>query len=352
MHNINLNSKTGKYSFFSTRQTAWHGLGQVVQDYPTSEEAMQFAGLDYQVDKIPVFAHWDNPDAGGSPQELIPVPDHFATVRTDTRQAFGVVGKDYQVVQNTEAFEFFDAIVGGGEGILYETAGALGQGERVFITAKLPGYIRVGGGDDITEKYIFLTTSHDGSGSITVAFTPIRIVCNNTLNAAMRNKTNVVRIRHTTHAAQRLKDAHKVMRLANTFGQELETLFNQWAQVRIKDEEVKKLIRMAMCPNKETWQALEKGDEDKLSTTYKNTCDQVFSYAMIAESQQMQTTKGTVFGAYNAVTGYYQNVRNFKDDSAKVRSIYLGGTAQNRGQKAFDLCNAFVQHGAAALNMN
>ncbi|CAA9199500.1 hypothetical protein FLACOL7796_02752 [Flavobacterium collinsii] len=83
-------------------------------------------------------------------------------------------------------------------------------GERIFITAKLPDYIRVGN-DDLIEKYLFLTTSHDGSGSITAAFTPIRIVCANTLNAAMHNKTNTVRIRHTSNAKQRLGQAHKVM---------------------------------------------------------------------------------------------------------------------------------------------
>ena len=81
------------------------------------------------------------------------------TYAPDNNAVLGVVGKDYHIVQNREAFNFFDAIVGGGEGILYETAGALGNGERIFITAKLPDYIRVGNGDDVTEKYIFLTTS-------------------------------------------------------------------------------------------------------------------------------------------------------------------------------------------------
>lgn len=97
------------------------------------------------------------------------------------------MGRDYQIVQNADAFAFFDAIVGGEDGILYETAGALGNGERIFITAKRPDYICVGNGDDITEKYIFLTTSHNGTGSITAAFTPVRIVCQNTLNAALGN---------------------------------------------------------------------------------------------------------------------------------------------------------------------
>lgn len=108
-------------------------------------------------------------------------------MRTDNDAVIGAVGKDYQIVQNRDAFSFFDSMVSG-DGILYETAGAFGKGERIFITAKLPDYIRVGN-DDLIEKYLFLTTSHDGSGSITAAFMPIRIVCNNTLNAAMNNKT-------------------------------------------------------------------------------------------------------------------------------------------------------------------
>ena len=355
-HNLNFNQKTGKYSFFSVQQPAWHGLGQIVQDYPTSSEAIKHAGLDFEVVKSPLFTKGQGLSVTGDGEVTegndIPVSDHFATLRSDTGDIFGVVGKDYQIVQNADAFAFFDAIVGKEDQVMYETAGALGNGARIFITAKLPGYVRVGKGDDITEKYVFLTTSHDGTGSITAAFTPIRIVCANTLNAALKNMTRVVRIRHTANAKQRLEDAHKVMGLANTFSQELEGIFNRWAKVRIKDEEVKKLIRIAMCPNKETWEALRKGDEDSLSTLFKNTCDDAFSYAMMADTQQMETTKGTVFGAYNAVTGYYQNVRNYKSDDDKVKSILLGGTAQSRGQKAFDLCAAFEEFGADAFNMN
>lgn len=345
-HNLNFNELTGKYSFFSVKEKAWHALGQTVQEYPTSREAIAFAGLDYEVVKAPLFAKTAEPAIDFA------VPDQYATMRTDTNAIFGVVGKDYQIVQNADAFAFFDAIVGGGDGILYETAGAIGQGERIFITAKLPGYIRVGGGDDVTEKYIFLTTSHDGSGSITAAFTPIRIVCQNTLNAALRNMSNVVRIRHTASAKQRLEDAHRVMGLADNLSVQLEGIFNDWAKVRIEDAQVKKLIQLALCPNNETLQLLKNGADDELSSVFKNACDAAFGYAMASDTQQMETTKGTVFGAYNAVTGYYQNVRNFKTDEDKLKSIYLGGTAHTRAQKAFDLCTDFVKGGTAALHLN
>lgn len=355
-HNINYNEQTRRYSFFSVKEKAWHGLGQIVKQYPTSEEAIKHAGLDYEVVKSPLFTNGSEIITDFNHLEMnqntLEVPNYFANIRTDNNTVLGVVGKDYHIVQNHEAFNFFDAIVGGDEGILYETAGALGKGERIFITAKLPDYIRVGNGDDVTEKYIFLTTSHDGSGSITAAFTPIRIVCQNTLNASLRNMTNVVRIKHTSGAKQRIENAHKIMGLANTLSTQLENIFNNWTKVRVTDQEVKKLIQLALCPNKETLDLLKKGAEDEISTMFKNTIDDAFNYAMLSDTQQMDTTKGTLYGAYNAVTGYFQNVRNYKNDEAKLQSIVLGGTAQIKSQKAFELCTDFSQFGNEILNFN
>ena len=245
-HNINFNEQTGQHSFFSVKEKAWHGLGQIIKDYPTSQEALKFAGLYFTVEKRKLFSY-DNENQNGNPDTdiIIPeieVPNFYATVRTDSETVLGVVGKDYEVVQNTDAFSFFDSIVGG-DGIQYETAGALGKGERIFITAKLPGYIKVGKAD-LIEQYLFLTTSHDGFGSITAAFTPVRIVCQNTLNAALRNHSNSIKIRHTANAKDRLEQAHKVMGISNQLAGQLEHIFNNWSKVRIADPEVKKLIQL------------------------------------------------------------------------------------------------------------
>lgn len=355
-HQLNFNSRTGNYSFFSVKEKPWHNLGQIVEEHPTSEEAIKFAGLDFEVEKSPLFTKGSGIIENNSGIEMmdskLEVPNYFANIRTDNNTVLGVVGKDYHIVQNRDAFSFFDAIVGGGDGILYETAGALGGGERIFITAKLPDYIRVGNGDDITEKYIFLTTSHDGSGSITAAFTPIRIVCQNTLNTSLKNMSNVVRIRHTSGAKQRLEDAHKIMGLANRLSSELENTFNYWSKITVGDAEMKKLIQLALCPNKETLTHLQRGHFDDLSTVFKNTVDDAFAYAMMSDTQQIETTKGTLFGAYNAVTGYFQNVRNYKDNGAKLQSMVMGGTAQMRSQKAFELCEIFAKTGADSLLMN
>lgn len=359
-HDLNFNEQTGQHSFFSVQQKAWHGLGQMVQDYPTSSEAIAFAGLNYTVEKLPLFT-LDQPNMQQSQQTRengcieavqpsIVVPDYYATVRTDSNQVLGVVGNDYEVVQNTDAFTFFDSIIGGA-GIQYETAGALGNGERIFITAKLPDYIQVGN-DDLIDKYLFLTTSHNGYGSIIAAFTPTRIVCNNTLHMALSNRTNAVKIRHTGNAKERLSQAHQVMGITNMLSAQLEGMFNQWARVRITDQQVKKLIQLAMVPNKEVLRNIEAGKDDALSSCFKNMVNTVYEYGLSSPTQQSDTTRGTVFGAYNAVTGYFQNVRKYKDDECKLKSVLLGGTAQLRSQAAFALCNDFAAHGKQALQLN
>jgi len=276
-HDINFNEQTNQHSFFSVKEKPWYGLGQIVEQYPNSADALRFAGLDYTVGKLP------NKHVLPSGKEVISSSSFF-TYRLDNEEVLGdSVGRDYEIVQNTDAFNFFDAIVGG-EGIMYETAGALGKGERIFITAKLPGYIKVGG-DDLIEKYLFLATSHDGFGSITAAFTPTRIVCRNTLNAAFKNCSNSIKIRHTQNAKERLEQAHKVMGITNTLSHSLESAFNNWAKVRITDRQVKKLIQLVMIPNREVLQNIQAGKDDDLSTCFKNMCDNVFEYAQTSPTQ-------------------------------------------------------------------
>ncbi len=324
-HNINRNINTGKDAFFSVKEKAWHGLGTIVKDYPTSGEAIIYAGLDYVVTKKPIQTI-----------EGDDITTHFATVRTDTAQILGVVGSKYEVVQNKTAFSFFDALVDN-NGIQYETAGALGDGEKIFITAKMPNIIKVGR-NDLIEEYIFLTTSHDGSGSIMAAFTPIRIVCNNTLNMALKNHSNAVYIKHTANAEQKLTEAARIIKIADSTSEILKTVFNKWSKTRITDNELKKLISLAMSPNKEVFTAIASENKAfEFSRQFEEVCGQVFEYAMTSETQKMETTAGTLFGAYNSITGYYQNVNTYKTDSQKLNSI-LFGTGLERTKKAFEIC--------------
>lgn len=352
-HNLNFNPLTGKYSFFSVKEMPWHGLGTIVEQHPTSAEAIGHAGLDYEVSRalLSTTGCIQDRTEGVIPSEFesTPVEGHFATQRMDTGQVLGVVGKDYEVIQNREAFAFFDAIVGGRDGILYETAGALGNGERIFITATLPDYIRVGS-DDLIKKYIFLTTAHDGTGSIIAAFTPVRIVCANTLSVALSGMSNVVRIKHTANAKARLEQAHRIMGVANTLSGQMEDVFNQWAKIKVPDHDLQMLIRMTFSSHDDVLASIQEGRYEELSAVYRNQCEDTFAYALMSDTQQAETTAGTLFGVFNAVTGYFQNVRTYKDDEKKVRSIMLGGTAAKRAQKAFDLCTGYARYGADIFN--
>ncbi|HTK22499.1 MAG TPA: DUF932 domain-containing protein [Mucilaginibacter sp.] len=322
----------------------WQMIGKTISPNATSAEAIQEAGLDFEVVK--------RSNIHPLPSGINIISDNsYFTFRTDTEAILGdKIGSDYTVVQNTQAFDFFDSIAGGKNQIKYETAGALGYGETIFITAKLPEHIRVGR-DDLIDNYLFLTSTHNGTGCITIAFTPVRIWCSNTLNAALRNCTNAISIRHTASAEEKLKSAHKMLGLTDQLTVELEAIFNRWAKVRISDPQVKRLIQLAMIPNKETYQKLKTGREDELSSHYNNMVSSVFDYAMTANSQQESTTKGTLFGAYNSVTGYFQNVRNFRDEESKFKSI-MYGTGLQRGQSAFELCTDFAKTGPDTLILN
>lgn len=319
----------------------WQILGTTITKCKTSAEAIQEAGLDFTVVKHP------NLHALPSGSNIISTNSYF-TFRTDTEAILGdKVGSDYEVVQNVEAFAFFDSIVQNYGGIHYESAGSLGFGALTYITAKLPEHIKVGR-TDLIDQYLFLTSTHDGTGSITIAFTPVRIYCANTLNAALRNCSNCIKIRHTASAAEKLKGAHKMLGLTNQLSAELEAIFNRWSRVRVTDPELKRLIQLAMSPNRETGELLRKGMESELSSQFNNTVSAVLDYSLTSPSQQENTTKGTLFGFYNSVTGYYQNVKGYRDDEAKFKSI-MAGTGLQRNQSAFDLCHDFATHGSSVF---
>jgi len=349
----NIATINGKASFMSVKEKAWHGLGQILNNPATSEEAIREAGLDFEVEKEPVWVPVKNVDYETAKQsddvfmqrntqgtvynQMRVVEDRFATFRTDSGHPFGIVGSRYEIVQNRDAFAFFDAIVGEGEAI-YETAGALGDGETIFITAKLPSYIRVGVNDDI-DKYLLLTSTHDGSGSIQAMFTPIRVVCNNTLNAALRSSASRVTIRHTKSVHDNLKKAHTILGITNALSEELAGIYNNMAKVRITDKQLTDYIETVVLGD--TLERMIKKDEDfELSTRSANIVNNMVKYAHEHPTQQFETTKGTAWGAYQAVTGYYQNVKSYKGEEEKMSTLLMGSTYDTM-QKSFVLATQF-----------
>lgn len=330
-------------SFVSKREIPWHTLGKVV-DSMTSEEAIKLAGLDFNVRKGRAFCEMDTipkEDTGKYPKivrELMNVPnegikprfrrmeklpDKYITFREDTGDTFGIVGSKYEIVQNTEVFDFFDSIVGEKLAI-YETAGALGNGEKVFVSAKLPTFLDIA--NDQIDQYLLFSTSHDGSGSIVVMFTPIRVVCNNTLTAALKSSSNVVRFKHTKNVRDKLDYAKQVLGLVKNSSNSLEEAFKHLHKQVIYDDDFDKFVMdtFGYKPNSlnvYSDQALKRLES---VTEYYNTG---FGQAEFV---------GTKYGAYNAITGYLQNVETYKTDEMFFDKQLYGAGARIR-QNAMDI---------------
>lgn len=319
----NINETNGQFSFVSAGgEVPWHRKGIVLsQQFLTAAECMMHANLGYMVVKKPLYA-FDECALDKSP--FSKVEDYFATIRTDTGQSLGVVGNRYTIVQNIDGFAFFDAIVGEGAAI-YTTAGALGKGEAVFITAKMPNYIRIEGTDDVSEVYVVLKMSHDGSGSIKAMVTPIRVVCQNTLNAALRSAKNIVSIRHTESAKERLDEAHKLLGISHLYVEEVGQIFNRMKKVHISDEAFTSLIEALFTSQAEDSSRIEKIHEAVMET-YQTGIGQ-------------EKILGTVWGAYNGITHYLDHVKKYRSDDSKFESI-LEGSSSRLAQKAFDWLSA------------
>lgn len=319
----NLEERDGKASFASTLhngQKAWHGLGEYVDTAMTAEQAMELARMNWDVEKRPLFVEEPDHEDPENPffSEL---PGWSAATRSDTGDVLSVVTESYQIVQNSECFTFFDSIVDRGEAI-YETAGVLGKGERIFLTAKLPADIIVKGDADVINQYVLLTNSHDGSRALEAGFTSIRVVCNNTLTAALNSGLkNSVKLRHTTNIKQMLAEAAEIMGISSKYADELTQSFNAMAKVKITDKQLRTYIESVMNPAREQ---LTKAEKAEFSKQFITQVDGIMEFALGHETQQTKAAKGTVWGAYNAISGYYGHVKEHKTPSARMNDIMFG----------------------------
>ncbi len=314
-HNICIDENTGKASIFVVKEPAWHGLGQVVQEALTAEEAIIQAGLDWEVVKLPIY-FGDN----------VKIPNKYVIVRSDNNVPLGIVGKEYTPVQNRGAFSFFDDLVSKKEAI-YHSAGALGKGERVWILAKLPTDIIVGR-DDLINNYVLVTNTHDSSGMLMALMTPVRVVCNNTLTVAIRKATNKVLIRHTRNIHENLRQAHELLGLSNRFRVEIQNAFNFLSSKQIT-EKVAATILDDLFSFRD-----DGGEVKRYGTKIKENILNI--YGSSVGGQDMPTCRGTAFGLYNAVSFYYDNVRGYKNNDRRASSTWFGGASKVR-QRAFDL---------------
>jgi len=289
--------------------------------YPaTAREAIEFAGLNYTVVKKPLKEAVELNQPGK-------VPDRWATVRTDNGAVLGIVDDSYEPVQNRDAFKFFDNLVGTGEAIS-ETAGSLGRGERIWILAKLPGYIKVNR-KDIVGKYLLLSNSHDGSSLVRVKLTPIRVVCNNTLTAALQG-AGEIQVRHTASAAEDLKQSASLLGLTNSLYEQLDAVFNRMALTKITDQQLQDYVK-ALVPD----EGEGEGEDFKKNQEIRE------AFLTLHESGQgADLSRGTLWGAFNCVTEYTDHGTE-GNPSTRLESMWFGRGEQLK-LKAFQLAERMM----------
>ncbi|KAB2967371.1 DUF932 domain-containing protein [Zoogloea sp.] len=317
----NLERRGNRTSMFSTGDVPWHRLGQRLNHPANASTAMEAANLGYTVVKKRLKAVING-------RQYSDVPNAFATVRIDTHQVLGVVGARYEPVDNRDAFSFFDPLVDRNEAI-YHTAGVLGRGEKIWLLAKLPDYIKIGPKKDPVEKFVLLYNSHDGSSHIRVKMTPVRVVCSNTLTAALSGSDAEVRIKHTQSAQDKLAEAHQILGLTNQLYDQLDLIFNRMAVRKITGQQLVDYVKTLIPDNP---QAENNARTENIRKNIISLHDDVTEASM---------HKGNLFGAYNAVTEYIDH-HDAKDPNKHLRSIWFGGSGEQLKRKAYQLAERML----------
>lgn len=310
----NLDTTAGQTSFVSAREDAWHQLGTVLPDVFTADEAMTHGHLGgWNVRKSLLETVVDG--------QRIVLPGKFATVRDNPIvkgqvDVLGTVGAAYHVQQNEALAGLLDSLVDE-SGAKFETAGAIDGGKKVFVTMKMPGHIRIGGVDPV-DNYIAAMTSHDGQLATTLMVTPIRIVCQNTMNLAFQNASNTFRVRHTVGASRiLLEQARKALDF--TFGY-LEGF----------QEEAEQLINTTMTQNRfeEIIQNAFGAPEDAPVATQSRAGNKLEEMAeLFSDAFTQEGVRETAWAGLNALTEWY-------DHFSPVRAAGLRGEQEARSAKA------------------
>lgn len=218
-------------SMFYVREVPWHGLGTKVAEALSSEEALVAAGLDWEVVQKELFT-----------SDGILVKNQYANVRESDQTVLGVVSERYRIIQNREAFAFTDELLG--KGIRYETAGSLREGRRTWILARLPKTFQIQG--DKMIPYLVFSNAHDGSSAVKVAMTPVRVVCNNTLNYALQTADRIWSTKHTGNMEAKLEDAKMTLFLAEDYLNELKKENIRLSKRKVNQEEVRLLTNLLL----------------------------------------------------------------------------------------------------------
>lgn len=264
-------------TMFSVREKPWHGLGKIIKEAPTSRDAIELAGLNWSVNSNPIYDVFGNEIKGFK-----------ANTRSSDNSVLGVVTDKYKIVQNIDAFDFTDNLIG--EEMYYETAGSLRKGKTIWLLGKMPErYIC----EDKFEPYIVFTNTHDGTGAVKIAMTPIRVVCNNTLNMALSSAKRSWSTKHMGNMEAKLSEARHTLELANDYLNNLAIEADKLANEIMKEEDIVYTLN-EMFP-------IDDDASDRQKQNIQNAKDGIMICMLRPDIAKFLNTK---WGFINAVSDY------------------------------------------------
>ncbi len=284
-------------TMFYTREKPWHGLGTMVMEALNSADALRLAGLDWKVNQKSILTN-----------EGVLIQGFKANVRDSDNQVLGVVTDRYKVVQNEEAFAFTDALLG--EGVTYETAGSLQNGRRVWVLARLPQKYFISE-DEIAPYLVFMNT-HDATGAIKVAITPIRVVCQNTLNFALATAKRSWAANHTGDISGKLEDARNTLLFADLYMKELGEAIEHLNQIKLADYQVMKYID-ALFPLYENPTELQKKNLSRMKEDLK---------MRYFEAPDLENRDKNAYRFVNAVSDFATHAKPLRETSSYKENLF------------------------------
>lgn len=316
---------------FFVAEPAWHKLGMLLETAPaTAQEAITCAGLDWEVSRRSLFAA---PPTDGP---MIPVEGNAAIVRESDNRILGIVGAQYDPIQNTKAFEFFDAFIETGK-VKYEAAGSLRNGQVIWILAKIEGSLNIRPGDEVN-KYLLLYNSHDGSVCLNVTLTPVRVVCMNTLQAArsQQNKDFTLKLKHTKSVNSRLDAAIEALRAYNEVYDSLAEDYRFLAAKRVSPAFLAAFLDSLYPEPKE-----RQGGRNR---QIRELVTGLFQGRMIGGSE------GSYWDLYNSVTEFSEHWSGAKNADTKLESVWRG-TLAKKSTEALSLCLDYAHRDTGETGM-
>lgn len=291
----------------------WHGLGTIIRECPTSEDAIKIAGLDWDVVPKPIY------DENG-----VLIPGFKVNQRSSDGKSLGIVSDRYKIVQNREAFAFTDALLGGD--VRYETAGSLASGKRVWMMANLGNRMMC---EEDMSNWLVFTNQHDGTGAVRVACVSVRIVCENTLNLALRTAKRHWSCAHKGNIEGKLEEARYTLESADRYMKALEEEFGELKLKKVSENQMRQMTdellkrEFAALVEKATVDAKvvdlkdyvrQQKFEEKLNRKRSDILDIYF------DKPDLQGTEHTAFRFVNAISDYathttdHKETRNYKEN--------------------------------------